>query len=82
MSRKGPEVGMGMVDFVEDIFVGVKTLLERPRLGNTGFQIEGSDLIHNLREDRLRHASGPVYHHPIRNLYGREMTPSIETALM
>ena len=25
MSRKGPEVGMGMLDFVEDIFVGVKS---------------------------------------------------------
>ena len=25
MSRKGPEVGIGMLDVVEDIFVGVKS---------------------------------------------------------
>ena len=25
MSRKGPKVGIGMLDFVEDIFVGVKS---------------------------------------------------------
>ena len=27
MSRKGPVVGNGMLDFVEDIFVGVKSQL-------------------------------------------------------
>ena len=25
MARKGPKVGIGMLDFVEDIFVGVKS---------------------------------------------------------
>ena len=38
----------------------------RTRLGKTGFQIEGSGLIHNITEDRLRHASGSVRHHQIR----------------
>ena len=30
-------------------------------LGKTGFQVEGSDLIHFIMEDRFRHASGPVH---------------------
>ena len=38
-------------------------------LGKIGFQIEGCDLIHNITEDRLRHASVPVHYHPIRYIY-------------
>ena len=37
------------------------TLFERTRLGKTGFQIGGSDLIQFIREDRLRHASGALH---------------------
>ena len=45
------------------------TLFERTRLGKTGFQIEGSDLIQFIMEDRLRHASGPVQSSRIRYIY-------------
>ena len=36
------------------------TLFGRTRLGKTGLQIEGSDLIQLITKDRHRHASGPV----------------------
>ena len=39
------------------------TLFWRIRMGKTGFQIEGSDLIQLITEDRLRHTSGPVQSH-------------------
>ena len=38
----------------------LQTLFGRTRLGKTGFQIEGSDLIQFITEDRIGHASGPV----------------------
>ena len=31
----------------------------------TGFQIEVLTLIHNLTENRLRHARGPVHYHQV-----------------
>ena len=45
------------------------TLFGKTRWGKTGFQIEGSDLIHFITEDRLRHASGPVHISRIRYIY-------------
>ena len=42
-----------------------QALFGRTRLGKTGFQIEESDLIQGINEDRLRLASGPVHYHPI-----------------
>ena len=35
----------------------------KTRLGKTGFQIKGSDLIQLITQDRLRPASGPVQLH-------------------
>ena len=51
----------------------IYALLKRSRLGKAGFRFEGSDRVHNLTEDRLRHASGPVHHHPIRYMHSLEM---------
>ena len=34
MARKGPEVGKGMLDFVEDLFVGVKSHIKSPNISN------------------------------------------------
>ena len=45
------------------------TSFGRTRLGKTGFQIEGSNLIQLIMEDRLRHASGPVHTSLIRYIY-------------
>ena len=47
----------------------LQTLFGRTRLGKTGFQIKGSDLIQNIAEDRLMHTSCPVHYHPIRHKY-------------
>ena len=34
----------------------------------TGFQIEVLTLIHNLTENRLRHARGPVHYHQVHSM--------------
>ena len=59
----------------------LQALFGRTRLGKTGFWMEGSDLIHNLREDRLRHASGPVHSHPILYIYYYETSQNDQKKL-
>ena len=51
-------------------------LFGRTRSGKTGFQIEGSDLIKFIREDRLRPASsGPVHIPRIRYMNAKFVSP-------
>ena len=41
MSRKGPEVGQGMLDFEEDVFIGVKLQYSKPHILKQSLTVSG-----------------------------------------